>query len=121
MKIRPKTEKTNMSSYEMILLLNHNETSPIRFRWVIHEFRSKISFSEYNEKLVSWGLMNEEVNKRRKVESDTTPLESSILQQQEKIYDLEVKSFHMKSSWFFFSFWSNFHRACMVFVYLAHG
>ena len=44
MKIRPKTEKINLTSYERILILDHEETSPIRFWDVFHEIRPKISF-----------------------------------------------------------------------------
>ena len=44
MKIRPKTEKINLTSYERILILDHEETSHIRFWDVFHEIRSKISF-----------------------------------------------------------------------------
>ena len=51
MKIQPKLEKFNLSSYEMILLLDHNETSPIRFRWVFYEIQSKIVFSQSRWKL----------------------------------------------------------------------
>ncbi|CAF4321246.1 unnamed protein product, partial [Adineta steineri] len=46
MQIQPKTEKINLTSYEIILLLDHNETHPIQFGDVFHEFRSKISFSQ---------------------------------------------------------------------------
>ena len=35
-----------------------------------------------------------EVNKRRKVECDTTPLEASILEQQENIYDVKMECFN---------------------------
>jgi len=35
-----------------------------------------------------------EVNKRRKVESDTTPLQASILEHQEKIYDVKMECFN---------------------------
>lgn len=31
-----------------------------------------------------------EVNKRRKVECDSTPLQGSILEQQEKLYDVKI-------------------------------
>jgi hypothetical protein len=37
MKIRPKTEKMNFTSYEWIFILDHEETSPVRFRDVFHE------------------------------------------------------------------------------------
>ena len=35
-----------------------------------------------------------EVNKRRKVECDTTPLQASILEQQEKLYDVKIECFN---------------------------
>ena len=35
-----------------------------------------------------------EVNKRRKVECDTTPLQASILEQQEKLYDVKMQCFN---------------------------
>ena len=44
MKIWPKTEKLNLTSYERIYILDHEETSLIRFRDVFHEFRLKLSF-----------------------------------------------------------------------------
>ena len=34
-----------------------------------------------------------EVRKRRKVECDTTPLQASILEQQEKLYDVKMECF----------------------------
>ena len=34
------------------------------------------------------------VNKRRKVESDTTPIQASIFEQQEKLYDVKVECFN---------------------------
>jgi hypothetical protein len=34
-----------------------------------------------------------EVSKRRKVECDTTPLQASILEQQEKLYDVKMECF----------------------------
>ena len=37
--------------------------------------------------------LKEEVNKRRKVECDTTPLQASILEQQEKLYDVKMECF----------------------------
>ena len=39
-------------------------------------------------------ILNAEVNKRRKVESDTTPLQASILEQQEKLYDVKMECFN---------------------------
>ena len=59
MKIRPKTEKMNLTSYERILLLDHEETSPIQFGYVFHDIWSKLVFTIHDEKLVSWGSMNE--------------------------------------------------------------
>jgi hypothetical protein len=38
--------------------------------------------------------LKEEVNKRRKVESDTTPLQANILEQQEKLYDIKMGFFN---------------------------
>ena len=35
-----------------------------------------------------------DVNKRRKVESDTTLLQASILEQQEKLYDVKMECFN---------------------------
>jgi hypothetical protein len=35
-----------------------------------------------------------EINKRRKVECDTTPLQASILEQQEKLYDVKMECFN---------------------------
>ena len=35
--------------------------------------------------------LKEEVNKRRRVESDTTSLQASILEQQEKLYDVKME------------------------------
>jgi hypothetical protein len=34
------------------------------------------------------------VNKRRKVECDTTPLQASILEQQDKLYDVKMEFFN---------------------------
>ena len=44
MKIRPKTEKLNLTSYDRIFILDHEETILIRFRDVFHEIWLKISF-----------------------------------------------------------------------------
>jgi hypothetical protein len=33
MKIQPKTKKINLTSYERILILDHEEKSPFLFRW----------------------------------------------------------------------------------------
>ena len=38
--------------------------------------------------------LKEEVNKRRKVESDTTLLQASIFEQQEKLYDVNMEFFN---------------------------
>ena len=51
MKMRQKLENINLSSYERISLLDHNEISPIQFRWVFHEIQSKISFSQSRWKI----------------------------------------------------------------------
>ena len=56
MKIRPKTEKMNFTSYEIILILDHEETSPIRFWDVFHEIWSKISFHNPRWKGLSHGV-----------------------------------------------------------------
>ena len=61
MKMQPKLEKINLSSYERISLLDYNETSPIRSRDIFHDIRSKISFHNHDEKLVLRGSMNEKV------------------------------------------------------------
>ena len=45
--ILTKLEKINLSSYENISLLKHNETSPIQFGWVFDEIWSKI-LSQWN-------------------------------------------------------------------------
>ena len=44
-----------------------------------------------NNEIIS---LKAEVNKRRKVESDTTPLQASILEQQEKLYDVKMECFN---------------------------
>ena len=38
--------------------------------------------------------LKEDVNKRRKVECDTTPLRASILEQQEKLFDVKMECFN---------------------------
>ena len=61
-KIRPKTEKLNMTSYDKIFIMDHEETSLIQFRDVFHEIWLKTSF--YNlwwKKCVSWGSMRKKV------------------------------------------------------------
>ena len=35
-----------------------------------------------------------EVNKRRKIECETTPLRATILEQQEKLYDVKMECFN---------------------------
>ena len=48
-----------------------------------------------NEKLKNEIIsLKAKVNKRRKVESDTTPLQASILEQQEKLYDVKMECFN---------------------------
>ena len=44
MKIQPKTEKMNLTSYERIFILDHEETSLIRFWDVFYDIWLKISF-----------------------------------------------------------------------------
>ena len=62
MKIRPKTEKINLTSFERILILENEETSPIRFGCVFHKIWLKIVFfHNHDENWVSWGSMNEKV------------------------------------------------------------
>ena len=39
-------------------------------------------------------VLRKKVNKRRKVESDTTELQASILEQQEKLYDVKMECFN---------------------------
>ena len=56
MKIRPKTEKLNLTSYDRIFILDHEETSLIPFRDVFHEIWLKISFYNPWWKIVSHGV-----------------------------------------------------------------
>ena len=56
MKIRPKTKKLNMTSYDRIFILDHEETSLIRFWDVFHEIRLKISFYNPWWKSLSHGV-----------------------------------------------------------------
>ena len=56
MKIRPKTEKLDMTSYDRIFILDHEETCLIRFRDVFHEIWLKISFYNPWWKSVSHGV-----------------------------------------------------------------
>ena len=51
MKIQPKTEKMNLTSYERIFILDHEETSHIRFWDVFHEFDRKYVFTIHDEKV----------------------------------------------------------------------
>jgi hypothetical protein len=44
MKIQPKTEKLNITSYDRIFILDYEETCLIQFQDVFHEIRLKISF-----------------------------------------------------------------------------
>jgi hypothetical protein len=44
MKIRTKIEKMNLTSYDRIFILDHEETSLIWFRDIFHDIRLKISF-----------------------------------------------------------------------------
>ena len=56
MKIQPKNEKLNLTSYDRIFILDHEETSPIRLRDVIHDIWLKISFSIRDEKVCLMGF-----------------------------------------------------------------
>ena len=56
MKIWPKTKKMNLTSYERILILDHEETSLIRFWDVFHEIQLKISFYNPWWKSLSHGV-----------------------------------------------------------------
>ena len=56
-------KKINLTSYEMILILDHEETSPVRFWDVFHEIRSNISF--HNPWWKSW---SHEVRWKKKLE-----------------------------------------------------
>jgi hypothetical protein len=47
--------------------------------------KQKLDNDKLNNEISS---LKAKVNKSRKVESDTTPLKASILEQQEKIYDV---------------------------------
>ena len=49
-------KKINLTSYESILILYHEETSPIRFWYVFHEIRLKISFYNLWWKGLSYGV-----------------------------------------------------------------
>ena len=60
MKIQPKTEKLNMTSYDRIFILDHEETCLIQFQDVFHEIQVKIFFLQsVMKKCVSWGSMKE--------------------------------------------------------------
>ena len=63
MKIRPKTEKLNLTSYDRIFILDHEETSLIWFRDVFHEIRLKIIF--YNP---WWKSLSHGVRWKKKLE-----------------------------------------------------
>ena len=55
-----------------------------------------ISQAESNNNKINNQFINlkAKVNKRRKVEFDTTPLQASILDQQEKLYDVKMECFN---------------------------
>ena len=63
MKIWPKTEKMNLTSYERIFILDHEERSLIQFQDVFHEIRLKISF--YNPR---WKNLSHGVRWKKKLE-----------------------------------------------------
>ena len=56
-------------------------------------FNENISQVELNNNKLKNGIMSlkVEVNKRRKVECDTTPLQESILEQQENLYYVKME------------------------------
>ena len=56
MKIWPKTEKLNMTSYDRIFIQDHEETCLIRFRDVFHEIQLIIGFYNSRWKSVSHGV-----------------------------------------------------------------
>ena len=56
MKNQTKTEKLNMTSYDRIFIMGHEETCLIRFRDVFHEIRVKIFFYNPWWKSVSHGF-----------------------------------------------------------------
>ena len=56
MKIWPKTEIVNLTSYDRIFIFDHEEPSLIWFRDVFHEIRLKISFYNPWWKSVSHGV-----------------------------------------------------------------
>ena len=56
MKIWPKTEKMNLTSYDKIFILDHEETSLIWFRDVFHEIWLKMSFYNPWWKSLSHGV-----------------------------------------------------------------
>ena len=56
MKIRPKTKKLNLTSYERILILDNEKTSLIGFWDVFHEIRLKMSFYNLWRKSLSHGV-----------------------------------------------------------------
>ena len=56
MKIQPKTEKLNMTWYDRILILDHEETSFIQFWDVFYEIQLKISFYNLWWKSLSHGI-----------------------------------------------------------------
>ena len=56
MKIRPKSKKMNLTSYDRILILDHEKISLIRFQDVFHEIWLKISFNNLWWKSFSHGV-----------------------------------------------------------------
>ena len=57
MKVQPKTEKKmNLTSYERIFIMDHEETSLIRFREVFHKIQLKISFYNPRRKVCLMGF-----------------------------------------------------------------
>ena len=53
--------------------------------------QAKSDKSKLQSEIIS---LRAEVNKRRMVESETTPLRATILEQQEKLFDVKMESFN---------------------------
>jgi hypothetical protein len=60
---------------------------------MLNEKLSQVESDNYERKneIIS---LKAEVNKGRKVECDTTPLQASILEQQENLYDIKMECFN---------------------------
>ena len=62
MKIQPETEKMNLTAYERIFILDHEETSLVKFKDVFHEIWSKIIFTIHEEKVCVMGFDERKVS-----------------------------------------------------------